>query len=258
MEGNALGPDREGHVAVQRAAVAEQGAGQVEAVAEGDVVAAAGRRHEIGAADEAGDEARPGTRVELVGGVHLLDAARVHHGDAVGGHHRLALVVRDIHGGEAERVVQAADLEAHLLAQIGVEVGQGLVEQEHARLDHHGAGERHALLLAARQLGGIALGERAEAHRLQYRRRPWPGSCRAVETAQLEAEGHVLRDGHVGPDGVALEDHGHAAPLGRQRRAGRRDHLAVHARSCRPSAARSPRSCAVWSSCRSPRGRAAR
>ena len=46
--------------------------------------------------------------------------------------------------------MQAADLEAHLLAQIGVEVRERLVEQQHRGLDDDGAGQRHALLLAAR------------------------------------------------------------------------------------------------------------
>jgi hypothetical protein len=36
-------------------------------------------------------------------------------------------------------------------AQRRVEVGERLVEQQHARLDDERAGERHALLLAARQ-----------------------------------------------------------------------------------------------------------
>ena len=111
---------------------------------------------EVGAADEARDEAAPRPAVEDVRRIDLLDAALVHHHDAVGRHHRLGLVVRDVDGGDLELVVQAADLEAHLLAQVGVEVGQRLVEQQHLRLDHDGARQRHALLLAARQLGRIA------------------------------------------------------------------------------------------------------
>ncbi len=53
----------------------------------------------------------------------------------------------DVDGGEMKRLVQAADLEAHLLAQAGVEIRQGLVEQQDLRLNDHGAGKRHALLL---------------------------------------------------------------------------------------------------------------
>ena len=72
-----------------------------------------------------------GPRIERMRIVDLLDAALVHHRDAVGGDHRLGLVVGDVDRGDAELVVQAPDLEAHLLAQIGVEVGERLVEQQH-------------------------------------------------------------------------------------------------------------------------------
>ena len=70
--------------------------------------------------------------------------------------------MRDVDGGVAVCVVQAAHLEAHLLAQIGVEIGQRLVEQQRLRLDDQRAGQRHALLLAAGQLAGIALRQRRE------------------------------------------------------------------------------------------------
>ena len=93
----------------------------------------AGAFDEIGAADEAGDEPRLRPVVERVRIVDLLDAALVHHGDAVRRDHRFGLVVRDVDGGDAELVVQAPDFEAHLLAQVGVQVGQRLVEQQHRR-----------------------------------------------------------------------------------------------------------------------------
>ena len=118
-------------------------------------------------------------------GVDLLDPAGVHDGDAVGGDHGLALIVRDVDGGEVEFVVQAADFEAHLLAQIGIEVGQRFVEQQHAGLDDHGAGQRHALLLAAGQFGGIAVGEVAEMHGVQHLAELALLDRRAVQAAQL-------------------------------------------------------------------------
>ena len=52
---------------------------------------------------------------------------------------------------------------ARLEAQLGVEVGQRLVEQEQARLAHDRARQRAALLLAARQLAGRALEQVADA-----------------------------------------------------------------------------------------------
>ena len=59
-----------------------------------------------------------------------------------------------------ELVVEPPDLVAHLLAEIGVEVGERLVEQEHRRLHHDGARQGHPLLLAAGQLLRIPRGER--------------------------------------------------------------------------------------------------
>jgi hypothetical protein len=195
---------------------------------EGHRLAVAFSLHQIRAPDEAGDEARARARVDRVGRVDLLDPAAVHHGDAVGRDHRLALVVRDVDGGEAELVVQAADFEAHFLAQAGIEVRQRLVQQQHARLDHHGAGQSHALLLPAREFRRIAVGQRAKPHRLQD-----AGDARlhrrAVDMAQLQAEGDVLRHRHVRPDRIALEDHRHLPPLRRQRHRGGGDHRAVHA-----------------------------
>jgi hypothetical protein len=49
----------------------------------------------------------------------------------------------------------ALDLGAHLHAQLGVEVGQRLVEQEHLGIAHDRAAHRDALALAARQLRGL-------------------------------------------------------------------------------------------------------
>ncbi len=65
--------------------------------------------------------------------------------------------------------MQPADLEAHFFAQIGVEVGQGLVEQQRFRLDDQRAGQRHPLLLSARQFAGIALREDFEFCRFKDR-----------------------------------------------------------------------------------------
>jgi hypothetical protein len=46
------------------------------------------------------------------------------------------------------------DLDPHLDAQLGVEVRERLVEQEHLRLAHDGAPDGDALALAARERPG--------------------------------------------------------------------------------------------------------
>ena len=56
---------------------------------------------------------------------------------------------------------------AQVLAHLGVERAERLVEEQHARLDGERAGERDALALAARQLRGIALLEARKLHHVE-------------------------------------------------------------------------------------------
>ena len=62
---------------------------------------------------------------------------------------------------------KSADFAAHLDAQLGVEVGERLVEQQHVRLDHDRARDRDALQLAAGELVRPALAIAVELHQLQ-------------------------------------------------------------------------------------------
>ena len=121
--------------------------------------------------EEARDEAVGGLRVGLLRRVELLHAAAVHDQDAVRHDQRLALVVGDVDGGDAELALDAAELELHLLAQLAVQGGQRLVEQEQVGLEHQRAGDRHALLLAAGQLVRAAMAEAGRVGRA-------PGSAR--------------------------------------------------------------------------------
>ena len=64
-------------------------------------------------------------------------------------------------------VVQAAQPDAQVLAHPRVERAERLVEQQHLRLDGERAGERHALALAARQLGRVAVREAVQVDQLE-------------------------------------------------------------------------------------------
>ena len=62
------------------------------------------------------------------------------------------------------------DLAAHLVAQLCVEIGQRLVEQEDPRIAHDGAADGDALALAAGELARIAARARRDARASRRRR----------------------------------------------------------------------------------------
>jgi hypothetical protein len=83
--------------------------------------------------------------------------------------------------------VQVADLEPHLHAQRGVEIGERLVEQERLRLAHDRAADRDALALAAGELARLAIEVIGQVQRRGRLARPsgrsrraaaWPSSAR--------------------------------------------------------------------------------
>jgi len=158
----------------------------------------------------------PLQRVDILGRACLFDLAGVHHGDNVGGGHRFRLVMGDIDRGVAVFVVQAAHLEAHLFAQIGIEIRERFVQKQCLGLDDEGARERHALLLAAREFARVTVGEPTQVGRIQNRGE-FAIDGGAVELAQLKSIGDVFGNRHVRPQRVTLKNHRHVAPLRRQR-----------------------------------------
>ncbi len=173
-------------------------------------------RHEIHRrrADEAGDKGRSRLAIDLLGRPHLLDAATVHDDDALGQGHGLDLVVGDIDGRGADLLVHLLDLDPHLHPQLGVEIGQRLVEQEHLRVAYDGAAHRNALALAAGELLGLAVDQVGDVEH--------PGSFRdpALDLGlgvvlQPQAERHVLGHRHVRIERVVLEHHRDVAVLRR-------------------------------------------
>src|ERR1700730_17955016 len=88
---------------------------------------------------------------------HLLENSVAHHSDPIPHRHCLDLVMRDVDECGVKRSVLLLKLEARLHAELGVEVGKGLVEQEDFWVADDGAAEGHALPLATRQLPWLAL-----------------------------------------------------------------------------------------------------
>lgn len=102
----------------------------------------------VGLADEAVDKRRDRVIVDLLGGADLLDHALAHHYDAVGKLECLFLVMGKEEGRVAGAVMDFAEPPAEFPENLRVQRAEGLVEQQHARFDRHGAGERHPLPLA--------------------------------------------------------------------------------------------------------------
>ena len=135
--------------------------------------------------------------------------------------------MRDINSGDTEFIMQAADFEAHFLPQIGIEVRERFIQQQHGGFHDNGAGQRHALLLAAGKLGRVAPGQMAHFYHIQNFTNAALDFI-AGQFAEREAEADILRHRHIRPDGIGLENHGHAAPFRRQHGTGGGKHFAIH------------------------------
>ena len=140
----------------------------------------------------------------------LLDAALAEHRDAVAHRQGFFLVVRDVDERDAHLALHLLQLELHLLAELEVERAEWLVEQQHLGLVDDGPGQRHALSLAAGELGRLPAAEPGQPDHLQ---------CPADLLAPLglghvphaQAELNVLDHRHVREQRVVLE-HGVDVP----------------------------------------------
>jgi hypothetical protein len=129
--------------------------------------------------------------------------------DHVRGHlKRLALIVGHIQDRDAQPTVQLPDLASHLGAQARIEIGERLIEQQDRRFHRKASRERHALLLAPREL--MRKPRRELTHPDQLERFPDPalplGGLDAM-TARAQRICDVIGNSHVGPDGVGLKHH---------------------------------------------------
>ena len=152
--------------------------------------------------------------VHLGGRADLLDAALVDHRYPVGDIEGLGLVVGDQHRRDMHFVVQSAQPGPQVLADLGVERAERLIEEEHLRIHRQRTGQGHALALAAGQLIGIAGLKTGQAHDLEEPVDLVPDLGLGL-LADLETECDVVADGQVLERRVVLEDEPDTAPLGR-------------------------------------------
>ncbi len=112
----------------------------------------------------------------------------------------------DEHEGDADALLELAQLDLHRLAQPLVESTQRFVEQEHLGAADQRAGERDALALAAAELVGTA---GAEAFQLDHRQRIVHARREfgLAHTRAAQAVGDVVEHVEVRKDRVGLEHH---------------------------------------------------
>jgi hypothetical protein len=143
----------------------------------------------------------------------LLQHPVAHDRHPLAQRHRLDLVVGDVDRRDPQPLVQPRQLRPHRRPQLRVEVRQRLIQEEHLRLPHQRPAHRHPLALPTRKGGWLALEERLQGEHLGRLRDPF-ALLILGGLAELEAEGEVVFDGHVGVEGVVLEHHGDVAVFG--------------------------------------------
>ena len=83
----------------------------------------------------------------------------MHHADALAQAARFVDVVAHIEHGTVAHIEQVEHVLFERALEIRIERAHGLVEHKNARMRRHHAGQRHALLLTARESRGIAVGK---------------------------------------------------------------------------------------------------
>ncbi len=108
--------------------------------------------------------------------------------------------------GDADLLLDALQLDLHLLAELQIERAERLVEQQYGRLDDERPGEGDALLLAARKLAGLALATILQLDKLEHVGHPAPDLV-LRHLALTQAEADVVRHAHMREERVVLEHH---------------------------------------------------
>ena len=163
--------------------------------------------------DEPGDEDVRRQTVQLIGRGDLLQHAGRHQRHPVAHRHRLDLVVGDVEHRRAEAALQLGDLAAHHHAQLGIEVRQRFVHQEHLGLAHHRPAHRHPLALPARELARSAIEQFLELQLVGHLQHPFV-ALGLGHLRDAQRVGEVLADGEMRVQRVALEHHRDVAVLG--------------------------------------------
>ncbi|VEA09363.1 Uncharacterised protein [Salmonella enterica subsp. enterica serovar Sanjuan] len=121
----------------------------------------------------------------------------------------------DVDRGELVLPLEFLDFKTHAFTQLGIEVGERFIEQDHVRAGDHRPGQRYALLLSAGELGGHLQPLALQPHLLQRFRQP--GLLFADgDFFLLQAKADVVRHVEMRKQRIGLETHGGVAFFRRQ------------------------------------------
>jgi len=153
--------------------------------------------------------------INFLRGADLRNDALIHNDDLIRQGHGLRLIVGDINGGDADLLLDAADLSTHGNTQLGIQVGEGFIKEQDTGLHHQSTGQGHTLLLAAGKLVGHAAFHAGELHQIEDAH-DFFTDLLLGEVAQLKAIGNIIEHIIVRQQSVALEHHGGIALIGGQ------------------------------------------
>ena len=157
-------------------------------------------------ADELGHEDSLWVVIQVRAGADLLYQSMIQQDDALSQSHGLDLIVRHVDCGCAETLVQLGQLNSHLHPELGVKIGQWLIEEEYVRTANNGASHGDPLALPSTELARAPLQQTFHSEHSDDLVDPRIYLVpRIFQVGQSEAQ--VLPHRHVRIQGVILEDH---------------------------------------------------
>ncbi|MNN56534.1 hypothetical protein D3C81_1714720 [compost metagenome] len=120
--------------------------------------------------------------------------------------------MRYVDEGGFQTLVELQDLSTHRNPQLGVQVGERFVHQEHLRFTHDGAAQSNTLTLTTGQSLRLTVQQVLDVEDLGSLTNAGV-NVGFLELTQLQAECHVLVYVHVRVQGVGLEHHCDVAVL---------------------------------------------
>ena len=173
----------------------------------GDAVKKGGKAHKVC------NKGRGGPVKDLLGLANLQNVAGIHDNDPVCQGDGLLMIVGHDDGGDAQLLLDALDLHLHLYPELGVQVGEGLIQQQNGGTGHQSPGQGHPLLLTAGELPGITLVHAGKLYQSEHVLHPLTDLVFG-QLLELQTKGHVFKNRHVGEQRVILEENADIAAVG--------------------------------------------